>query len=137
MYNTLIGASFGEVELLRADGSTAPRLATCRCLGRAGTGEGDCEALVMRGHMFSLLTDVFGGVRAKLGGQVMHSYGCDVISLKEFRDTLLVLSLVRCTSEYTLFTSQVSPCRLHRTKYIVPRQGWGIFEVMGDDSIQI
>lgn len=64
------GASFGEVELLRADGSTAPRLATCRCLGRMGQGDGECEALVMRGHTFAHLTDVFHGVRARLGAQV-------------------------------------------------------------------
>lgn len=68
------GASFGEVELLRADGTTAPRLATCRCVGENKGGENKgCEVLVVSGHMFELLTDVFYGIRMKLVDQVSVS----------------------------------------------------------------
>lgn len=69
-----LGASFGEVELLRADGTTAPRLATCRCVGENKGGENKgCEVLVVSGHMFDLLTDVFYGIRMKLVDQVRVS----------------------------------------------------------------
>ena len=62
------GASFGEVELLRSDELSTPRLATCTCIGQPSGG--DCEVLVVTEHMFDLLTDTFKGVRSGLGLQV-------------------------------------------------------------------
>ncbi|CAN0146156.1 unnamed protein product, partial [Hapterophycus canaliculatus] len=60
----LPGASFGEVELLRSDELSTPRLATCTCIGQPSGG--DCEVLVVTEHMFDLLTDTFKGVRSGL-----------------------------------------------------------------------
>lgn len=62
------GASFGEVELLRSDELSTPRLATCTCIGQPSGG--GCEVLVVTEHMFDLLTDTFKGVRSGLGLQV-------------------------------------------------------------------
>ena len=58
------------MELLRADGSTAPRLASCKCVGEKGHEDEGCEVLVVTGHTFELLTDVFYGIRMKLVNQV-------------------------------------------------------------------
>lgn len=71
----LPGASFGEVELLRSDELSTPRLATCTCIGQPSGG--DCEVLVVTEHMFDLLTDVFKGVRSGLDLQVylQHVHG--------------------------------------------------------------
>lgn len=67
------GASFGEVELLRSDELSTPRLATCTCIGQPSGG--DCEVLVVTEHMFDLLTDTFKGVRSGLDLQVWERRG--------------------------------------------------------------
>ncbi|CAB1102555.1 unnamed protein product [Ectocarpus sp. CCAP 1310/34] len=58
------GASFGEVELLRPDELSTPRLATCTCVGQPSGG--GCEVMMVTEHMFDLLTDTFEGVRTSL-----------------------------------------------------------------------